>query len=151
MSRKLTMSSDADEGRLHDWIAGLSSEVDWEGRSNFERTLLLAYNFELEVSNGGLDQYFLNPAGDKWQETLAALRQIGATRIVRIFEKALEVFPNRTPSTNQIIRCGQLDDANPRAGDILNQLTDEYYAIYAEHPEEDIYKKMIGFFKTGVC
>ena len=101
----------------------------------------------MEWSNGGLHQFFVNPAGNEWQETLVALEQIGACRIKKIFESAIAVFPSSCPSTDQMARGKQLDDAGATAVATLDRLDEEYMALYRSHPEEDSYARMAEFLR----
>lgn len=141
----VTMTPEAAEKHLHDWIAGIPSSAEWESLSGLEQTLLLVYALELEVCNGGIHQYFINPAGDRWKETLRALERIEATRIAQILKKALTVFPQASPSTDHLTRDRQLRSISPEAEALLERLTDEYYGLHRECPEQDSYRKMSEF------
>src|SRR5262245_40828692 len=103
-----SMSPEAAEAHLHAWIAAIPPSATWEALSELQQTILLVYALELEVCNGGIHQYFINPAGDAWKETLQALKRMDATRITQILEKALSVFPDSSPSTDHLTRDGQL-------------------------------------------
>lgn len=139
------MNPEAAEKHLHAWIATIPSTAKWESLSELQRTILLVYALELEVCNGGIHQYFINPAGDRWKETLHALVRIGATRITQILSKALTVFPEGSPSTDHLTRDQELRAIGPEGEELLERLTDEYYGLYRECPAEDSYAKMSQF------
>jgi hypothetical protein len=119
----------------------------WEELTSAERALLLAHELELEWSNGGFRQYFANPSGNRWEETLDALGRIGAGQIRRIFESALAVFGDSRPSKDQVERSEQLRNAGPTAADALARLDDEYFELCQQCPQEDSYAKMARFLE----
>jgi len=135
----------AAEEHLHSWISAIPPNSEWESRTELEQTILLVYTLELEVSNGGFEQYFSNPAGDRWRETLQAVQRIGAIRIEEIFLTALTTFPKSAPSTEQLIRSHELQNMNPKATSLLERLTEKYYMLYKNCPEEDSYAKMAHY------
>ena len=99
----------------------------------------------MELSNGGLGQFFVNPNGDRWKETLHALQAVGALRLAVLFEEALTVFPNNTPSTVQETRSRQLATGGKAAADLLERLTNEYHVLQAESVNDCLYKKLTAF------
>ena len=139
------MSSEAAEKHFHAWIAAIPPNAKWDSLSELQRTVLLVYALELEVCNGGIHQYFINPAGDRWKETLAALKQMGAISIHKILEKALTVLPDGSPSADHLARDRQLRAIGPEAEALLERLTDEYYALYPECPGQNAYRIMSAF------
>jgi len=139
------MSPEAAEKHFHAWIAAIPPSAKRESLSELQRTILLVYALELEVCNGGIHQYFINPAGDRWKETLVALKQMGATRISQILQKALTVFPRSSPSTDHLTRDRQLRAIGREGEALLEQLTNEYYGLYRECPEQDAYRIISEF------
>ncbi len=133
-------------------VEAVRAKPDPKGLSDIERTIALVYGFELEVCNGGIDQFFVNPMGDQWAETLNALREIGASRLTSIYERALEVFPQCKPSPDQIVRSIQLQRAGEKARALLWELTTEYISLYEESPGEDAYARIAAYLiKKGFC
>ena len=110
--------------------------------SDIEKTVLFAYEMELEVKNGGLHQYFYNSTGDSWKEMMNALRAIGAERLLSLFEAALSVFPGGAPSPDREERWKQLDQIGDAGAGKLEQLSQEYFGMHEEHPGQDIYDKL---------
>jgi len=62
-----------------------------------------------EVLNGGFHQFFFNKAGDRAQQIVAALREIGAAATAAIVAKACARFPNGAPDANRFARQRQLE------------------------------------------
>ena len=117
----------------------------WDCLSPPERATITAYFLALEISNGGIEQFFINPAGDRWRETHDALKTVGATRLADLFEEALSVFPNGRPSTDQLTRCHQYEEAGGHAEQLLLKLTNAYYDLQEEGPADCLYEILTEF------
>ncbi len=126
---------DDDERKYEEFSRALDMKIIacgehyWGCLSEPEKTVQVIRFLYLELQNGGIEQFFINPYADRWRETLDALKRIGAARIVIIFEKALAVFPHSTPSTDHLTRCQQYNEAGQDAANLLLRLDDEYYDI----------------------
>lgn len=57
-------------------------------------TLNLVRDFNLEVDNGGLHQFFFNYTGDHSLETLSALNSVGLLEHARHLSSAIALFPS---------------------------------------------------------
>jgi uncharacterized protein DUF4375 len=143
--------NDLDERKLDEYLQGVNKKIvagngkDWDCLSDAERTTITAYLFALEVSNGGIEQFFVNPCGDRWRETLEAIKTVGASKLAHLFEQALTVFPNSTPSENQMTRLDQLETAGREAADLLWRLTGEYYDLQAKSAKHCLYQRLTAF------
>lgn len=126
-------------------FVGKVAEKCGVGVTEAEEVVSLIYSLELEVSNGGLGQYFRNPAGNSWPETLSALRLIGATRLATIFASAIAAFPSATPARDQLTRNQQLATVGSQADSLLDELTSEYLGLYENDPDQDSYARMAAF------
>jgi hypothetical protein len=102
----------------------------------------------LEISNGGIEQFFINPAGDRWRETRDALKAVGAVRLATMFDKALSVFPDETPSTDQLTRCRQYKESGDDARCLMDELTIEYYDLQEKSPADCLYQ-ILAVFAIG--
>jgi hypothetical protein len=80
-----------------------------QGFSQAERDLRLAMTLHGEVSNGGFHSFFWDSSGDQALEIHEALKRIGATSILPLYEKALAAFPDGKPAKNHITRNDQID------------------------------------------
>ena len=117
--------------------------------SDVEKTVLFAYEMELEVKNGGIHQYFYNSTGNDWKEMLNALHVIRADSIIALFEKALAVFPDGSPSKDREKRWRQLAGIGKEGEGKLEELSQEYFSIYENSPDQDIYSKLGRYIITS--
>jgi len=93
-----------------------------------ERTVHCVWWLEVEVNNGGFDQYFFNSAGDHALDAVAALKRIGASSAAVILRRAIAVFEPETPSEDRFVRQAQLAKLTDTQLELLNTLDDEFYA-----------------------
>ncbi len=59
-----------------------------------QKVLLMVYDFEGEVNNGGFNQFYFNSTGDYSHETVEALLKIGAVETAEVVKRANSQFPN---------------------------------------------------------
>jgi len=57
-----------------------------------EQDYIVLWWLQVEVDNGGFEQYFFNSAGDGARQANTALVRLGATRSAQILEEALQVI-----------------------------------------------------------
>jgi hypothetical protein len=137
-----------DERRLDEYLATIRKKIvdDWRDSmdclSLAEKATITVHVLVLEISNGGFEQFFINPGGDRWRETRDALNTVGAARLGAMFDEALSVFPDAAPSTDQLTRCGQYDQAGDHAKWLMDRLTNEYNA---RSPEDCLYQILTAF------
>ena len=81
----------------------------------------------MEVDNGGFDQYFYNSAGDFAQDAPAAFRAIGADLIAGIVSRACAVFPDGKPPRDREERQQLLLDIGEEGKQLLDVLSDEFH------------------------
>jgi hypothetical protein len=124
-----------------------TGSADWSRLSPAERMTITAYFFAMEVSNGGIEQFFINPAGDRWRDTLFALKVLGPDRLTVMYEEALSVFPGGAPSEDHLTRCRQYQAAGDTARDLLQRMTDQYYDLQGRSAEHCLYASL-GRFAT---
>jgi len=99
---------------------------------------------EREVNNGGFSQYFSNSSGNYTKETLDALNIIGSKIFLKIFEEAINKFPNGIVPNNIDERQNiilKIDENN----ELWEELDSEFYNY-----EEDIYILMIEYIKNNI-
>ena len=149
--------NDLDERILDDYLAGIDRKLDaaagadWSSLSDAERATITGYLFALEITNGGIEQFLVNPSGDRWRETLQAIRTVGASRLGDLFEQALAIFPDNAPSVDQVTRCSQLAAAGETARELLWRLTGQYYDLQAASSEHCLYQKLTAFAKAQMA
>ena len=83
-------------------------EVGYGALTQRERILVDVAWLEAEVNNGGFDQFFFNSSGDRFRETVSALRAIGAERTAALVAEAGAVFPDG-PSPDRATRMKQME------------------------------------------
>ena len=92
------------------------------------RTIVdLVLDFEDEVNNGGLHQFFNNSSGDNTAETVLALETIGASRMAGILKRAASRFPNGFPPKIRDERLAELWNSFPLT-DEFRDLDGEFFA-----------------------
>ena len=64
----------------------------------------LVEELEMEINNGGFDQYFFNSAGDRVYPTVEALEAIGAKHTANIVRRAIAKFPQGVVPENREAR-----------------------------------------------
>ena len=96
------------------------------------RMLAGATAMRCDVQNGGFHQYFVNDAGNYWEDVLFTLRAAGDADSERHLLRTVEIFPDASPSTDRAIRNAQLIAIEERDAAAMNAHFDrqdaEYYA-----------------------
>jgi hypothetical protein len=105
---------------------------DYRGFSPIERLAALRQWFQWEVSNGGLETYFFNSAGDHAVETSAMLRKIGALEAADILDRAIALSGVAGPSRDTHERREQLESLSAEQQRQLSELTDAYFTAENE-------------------
>ena len=87
---------------IRDELAAIDEETAfYELLSPGRRALILADGLDLEVNNGGFDQFFLNSSGDGAAATPDALRLLGHPNVATMVERANSQFPSGPPTSRQ--------------------------------------------------
>lgn len=105
---------------------------DYSSLNVAERYLVLILDLEVQVNNGGFDQYYFNSYGDNAAETIKALRAIGANNVAKMLVESFSVFPNSKPSSDRCLRQKQLEKIGGAGNEILSKLDDQFY----EYPDD---------------
>lgn len=87
-----------------------AAERGYDALSHAERVFLDVTDVEAQVNNGGFDQFFYNQSGDRAQEGIAALEEIGAHETAALLKEACSRFPRKKPSRKWFVRQKQLLD-----------------------------------------
>jgi hypothetical protein len=146
--------NDLDERKLDEYLALIDKKLEAAGRENWnclndgEQTTLTAHFFALDVTNGGMEKFFLY-RGDRWRETLQAIQTVGATRLADLFEEALSLFPGGVPASDYETRYNQLKASRGLGGEnsegLLWELTGKYYDLQAASAENCLYQRLTAF------
>ena len=100
------------------------------GLTRAEQVAHCVHWLELEVNNGGFDQFFWNSAGDYARETVDALEAIGAVKFADLVRRAIAVFPGGDPPRDRDERGDAMSGKNT-GGELWYDHDGEFY----EYPE----------------
>jgi len=95
--------------------------------SRLQRDALCVLNFQAEINNGGMHQYFLNSSGDFAGETPAVFRRIGAEEAARILSEANAFFGQDGPPADREARMAALLAFPKNLENRIDELTGEFY------------------------
>ncbi|WP_164905499.1 DMP19 family protein [Flavobacterium sufflavum] len=86
---------------------------------------------EMEVNNGGFNQYFINSSGQNCYETLKALKKNGKVKTAKLLENAINIInPNHIPEKEFVekLRKNEVEELYDEKIDAeLNKLDTEFY------------------------
>ncbi len=113
-----------------------------EKLSDAEKIFYYNTQFESEVNNGGLSQFFYNNSGNFANELCNSLSAVGAFQTEKIYNKALSTLGCKLPK-NQIDREELLDKIlTDAANELLNECDVEFYK-YPDNLNELNYQYII--------
>ena len=110
-----------------------------------EKVFYFNQEFEKEVNNGGIDQYFFNSAGNNSHETVKSLRLIEAEKTAIILQEAINLFPHKTIPHNREERQEILEEIREKADDKFNELDERFYKY-----EDDLNSLNLEFIKKHI-
>lgn len=113
-------------------------------------TIYLVGVFEGQVVQGGFRQFLRAPSGDHAQDTLQALREVGAHVSVELLEKALTVFPGGVVPTSREERVRLVDQADlddPSFFDAFDELYNQHVDSQSPHRVEKIDAMLLDYMK----
>jgi hypothetical protein len=95
-----------------------------------QRALLALHWTVAEVSNGGFDQFFVNPTGDLADEARKGFQRIGAERAAQLLDRVLATFPGGSPPRNRDARIEVLEamDEDERE-ELFKAFDQEFYDL----------------------
>lgn len=110
--------------------------------SDAQRKILALLWYDSEVCNGGHDQFFSNSTGIVWKDAMECMQMIGAGKLAKNFQKAIDLFGGSIPFDydDRNIVLEKLYENNNF--DIFNQ-TDKFY--YDEN--DNLYNLMNEYVK----
>ena len=92
-----------------------------------ERVFYITQLLEMEVNNGGFDQFFFNSSGNFSNEVVAAFTEIGAYRTAEICKKALTALGKAVPADRDE-RVKMLNAAaSKKVEKLLSECDDAFY------------------------
>ena len=122
------------EHLLHD-IDTEDEELYYKGlsRLSVEQAYLFAiYLYDMEMNNGGWEQFYTNTTGIVWEEVLIGLREMGATEHYELMRESVRRMGGN-PSKDQEKRISQFEQMESRDPDysIFGDLENEFGEIRA--------------------
>ena len=90
--------------------------------------VIAAIEFDNEVRNGGLGQYFFNSSGDHVKQALEGFRAMGATFCLETLEDAIKVLGEEVISPDRERRIKAYGRTSDQTNTILDTLNSRYYA-----------------------
>jgi Domain of unknown function (DUF4375) len=124
-----------------------SGRISMEGLTLPALTIYLVGVFEGAVVKGGFRQFLADPSGDLSQETLQALREVGAHISVELLEKALTVFPGGVAPESRDERLRLLDLADRDFLDAFDELYNQHVDAQSPHRVENINTLLLDYMK----
>jgi hypothetical protein len=103
------------------------SAADRNGLTDAERRVVAFGAMRAGLNNGGFDQYFFNSAGDLVLDAIEAARSVGASELLALLQRAVEVLDVPDP-TDRDARQDTLDELDD---DAFADLDSEYLAMEA--------------------
>ena len=111
-------------------------------------TVFLVALFEGEVVRGGFREFFRDHSGDHANETLQALREVGARVGVDLLEQALAIFPGGVAPTATDRRDALVDGTDLATFEGLDEWFVRYVAAQSPHRVEDIDALLLEYMKA---
>ena len=116
LKNKLSTLNDEDfDFDIYDYLVTL--DLDGRPMTDIQNKVLATYIFDLEVNNGGLDQFYLNHADKYIDNAIAGLKQFATKEFADIAEKSKEIYLRD--------KTVFADKRNPA----FDSLDDKYYAL----------------------
>jgi len=101
--------------------------TSFEKLSHPEQVIACLTEVEMEVNNGGFDQYYWNSPGDHAREAVAALEELGAQHTATLLKEANGVFGEGGPDPDRDKRGMQMDALPKGARDRWFDLDGAFY------------------------
>lgn len=110
-------------------LAAIDPDVEWvQLLSPARRAVLLVEALEIEINNGGFDQYYLNSSGDGAPFAPAALRLLGHEAAATLVERGNAQFASGPP-TDRSARLRMMDDLGEQPKLIWDSLDKQFYKL----------------------
>ncbi|MFM7281168.1 MAG: DMP19 family protein [Planctomycetia bacterium] len=103
-------------------------KLEFKRLSRPEQVLLSIWELEAEVSNGGFAQYFESPAADNARHVTYGLDAIGALRLHKLVEQAIELVGDDVLDENEEERTDRLEGLSEKKRSKLEKLEQQFLA-----------------------
>jgi hypothetical protein len=115
--------------KVSDAVWARDAQLGFAGLTEPERTFLCVWSLEAEVNNGGFAQFFANSSGDYASATPRALRQVGASEMAALVERAMEPFGPGGPPADREQRSRAMDSLPQSASELWERLDGAFYDL----------------------
>jgi hypothetical protein len=123
LGRYLALESDEDVSReVGHYVLRKLGEGSLDALSRPEQVIACLTEVEMEVNNGGFDQYYWNSPGDHARETVSALQELGAAHTASLVAEANAVFGPAGPDRDRGRRWDQMKALPPAGRDRWHEL-----------------------------
>ncbi|MEX0714993.1 MAG: DUF4375 domain-containing protein [Planctomycetaceae bacterium] len=134
-------------GELEDKIIDINSRIwgDWRTMndeeayapfSHVEKVFSMIVYMDMEIQNGGFEQWIWNPTGMYVRETRDGLIEIGAAKVAEMVDQAVTVFPGGFPGREWQERDRQVralsDGARAKLYELDGPYADARYDLYVK-------------------
>ena len=95
--------------------------------SGAEKSFYFNQCVEIEVNNGGFDQFFFNTSGNYAHETVQGLKDIGAEHTANIVQEAINIFPDATVPKDRVARWDVMEKISEQNEYAWSKLDTQFY------------------------
>lgn len=128
LDRYLALENDEDLAReVGYYVLRKLGEASLQTLSRPEQVIACLTEVEMEVNNGGFDQYYWNSPGDHAREAVAALRELGAEHTAGLVAQANEMFGPQGPDPDREKRWAEMDGLPEDARTRWSELDGAFY------------------------
>lgn len=131
---------------IYDDLLNLSNFAEnLNSLSSEQSNLLLVCFLEMEVNNGGFEQYYFNSSGNFTMKTLKSLSSLGAESTKNILVKANSVWPKSTVPEIRAERHIFLENLKSDVEDIWEKCDDQFYEY-----EDNLTELLADYIKSNI-
>lgn len=102
------------------------SAKDKEALTEEERVVLAVEAMQREVSNGGFDQFFINPSAEYASMLVESLNRIGCPKTAAIALRAIHALGLRPPFAAEEVESSMQEELDPRRDQELDACDEAY-------------------------
>ena len=118
--------------------------------NNYQKDIVIINELEMEINNGGFNQYYWNSSGNYANEVVNSLSKIGAYKTAEIVKTANLEFPNGIVPKDRGKRIEILNLIEEKSNKKWNSLDSKFYSQVNENGEfESITDLLIDFIKKN--
>ena len=112
------------DDELYDCLPGLLFDDEM---NDVKKVAHIVYEFDMEFSNGGVSQYFVNTRGEHTNELASALEAIGATQYAKVCDEFIKKYNIKPEDFNDNVKNYFKVAESLYPYDELEKAIDEFY------------------------